>query len=52
LENIKRWLIKNVHSHGDLYDSADLMQRITGKDLDAEPYLEYLREKYSGLYGF
>jgi carboxypeptidase Taq len=52
LENIKRWLIKNVHSHGDLYDPADLMQRITGKDLDAEPYLEYLREKYSGLYGF
>jgi carboxypeptidase Taq len=50
LETIKRWLIKNVHSCGYLYDPADLMQRITGKDLDAEPYLEYLREKYSGLY--
>jgi carboxypeptidase Taq len=52
LKNIKGWLIKNVHSHGDLYDPADLIWRITGKKLDAEPYLEYLREKYSGLYGF
>lgn len=52
LENITRWLVKSVHSHGDLYDPADLMQRITGKKLDAEPYLKYLREKYSGLYEF
>jgi carboxypeptidase Taq len=52
LETAKGWLAKNVHSHGDLHDPADLMHRVTGKDLDAEPYLEYLREKYSGLYGF
>jgi carboxypeptidase Taq len=52
LENIKQWLVKNVHNHGDLYDPADLVQRITGKELDAEPYLKYLGEKYSGLYEF
>jgi carboxypeptidase Taq len=52
LEGINVWLIKNVHSQGDLYDPADLIKRITGKELDAEPYLEYLREKYSMLYGF
>ena len=52
LEDIRVWLTKNVHSHGDLYDPADLILRITGKKLDAEPYLEYLREKYTGLYGF
>jgi carboxypeptidase Taq len=52
LETIKGWLVKNVHSYGDLYDPADLIKKITGKELDAEPYLEYLREKYSGLYGF
>jgi carboxypeptidase Taq len=52
LKPIKDWLVKNVHSHGDLYDPADLMQKVTGKDLDAEPYLKYLGEKYSGLYGF
>jgi carboxypeptidase Taq len=52
LEGINVWLTKNVHSQGDLYDPADLIKRITGKELDAEPYLEYLREKYSMLYGF
>ena len=52
LEDIGVWLTKNVHSYGDLYDPADLILRITGKKLDAELYLEYLREKYSGLYGF
>jgi carboxypeptidase Taq len=51
LEGIKAWLTKNVHSQGDLYDPADLIKRITGKVLDAQPYLEYLREKYSRLYG-
>jgi carboxypeptidase Taq len=52
LKNIKGWLIKNVHSHGDLYDPPDLIRRIAGKKLDAEPYLQYLQEKYSELYGF
>jgi carboxypeptidase Taq len=52
LEDIRGWLTKNVHSYGSLYDPADLIRRITGKKLDAKPYLEYLREKYSGLYGF
>jgi len=51
LEDIRAWLIKNVHSYGNLYDPADLIWRITGKKLDAEPYLKYLGEKYSGLYG-
>jgi carboxypeptidase Taq len=52
LENIKGWLVKNVHRHGDLYEPAELIKKITGKKLDAEPYLEYLEEKYSSLYGF
>jgi carboxypeptidase Taq len=52
LENVKGWLVKNVHRHGDLYDPAKLIKKITGKKLDAKPYLEYLEEKYSALYGF
>jgi carboxypeptidase Taq len=51
LENIKGWLVKNVHRHGDLYDPAELIKKITGKKLDAKPYLEYLEEKHSALYG-
>jgi len=52
LEDVRAWLAKNVHSYGDLYDPANLIWRTTGKKLDAEPYLKYLGEKYSGLYGF
>jgi carboxypeptidase Taq len=48
----KQWLIKNVHSYGNLYDPADLIRRITGEELNVKPYLNYLSEKYSKLYGF
>ena len=52
LKSIQRWLGANVHSQGDLYDPAELIMRIAGKKLDAEPYLSYLEEKYTDLYGF
>lgn len=51
-QNIRRWLTKNVHNHGDLYDPADLIKKITGEELSVKPYLDYLYNKYSKLYGF
>ena len=50
--NIKQWLVKNIHSYGDLYDPSELLRKITGKELTVKPYLDYLTEKYSSLYGF
>ncbi len=50
--NVKQWLVKNVHSYGNLYDPPDLIKIITGKELTVEPYLNYLHEKYSKLYDF
>ena len=52
LEAIKSWLVKNVQSRGNLYDPAELMKMVTGRELDAGSYLKYLKEKYSELYGF
>jgi carboxypeptidase Taq len=52
LKNIEGWLAKNVYCHGTLYEPAELIKKITGKNLDSKPYLEYLEEKYSALYGF
>jgi carboxypeptidase Taq len=52
LKDIGAWLAKNVHSYGDMYAPVDLIERITGKKLDSEPYLQYLGEKYGELYGF
>jgi carboxypeptidase Taq len=50
--NIKQWLIDNVHHHGNLYDPPELIKLITGKELSVDPYLDYLKNKYSILYGF
>ena len=49
---IRGWYVKNVYSCGNLYDAPDLIKRITGKTLNVKPYLSYLNEKYSELYGF
>jgi carboxypeptidase Taq len=50
--NVKQWLVENVHSHGNLYDPADLIKKITGEQINANHFLDYLNEKYSKLYGF
>jgi carboxypeptidase Taq len=50
--NVKQWLVKNVHSIGNLYSPADLIKQLTGGELAVDPYLSYLNKKYSGLYGF
>ena len=49
---VKRWLVEHVHRHGDLYDPADLIKVATGEELTIEPFLRYLDEKYSELYGY
>jgi len=49
---MKNWLVKNIHKYGNLYDPADLIRKTTGMELNVKPYLRYLKEKYSKLYGF
>ena len=48
----KQWLTKNIHRQGNLYDPAVLVRKVTGKEPTVRPYLNYLNEKYSELYGF
>ncbi|TEU12045.1 carboxypeptidase [Candidatus Bathyarchaeota archaeon] len=51
-KEIKSWLVDNVHKYGNLYDPADLIKVITGDELRIEPFLTYLDDKYSKLYGY
>jgi carboxypeptidase Taq len=44
------WLRANIHRHGRKYDSADLVRRATGAQLSTEPYIRYLRDKFSTIY--
>ena len=45
------WLREKVHSQGYRYEARDLAERITGAPVTAEPLLDYLRSKYTALYG-
>ncbi|MCG7841240.1 MAG: carboxypeptidase M32, partial [Methanomassiliicoccales archaeon] len=49
---VLQWLGKNVHSKGDLYDPADLIREVTGKELTISPFLNYLEKKMGRIYGF
>ena len=50
--NVQQWLVKNVHSYGNLYSPPDLIKLIAGKEITVDPYLNYLHKKYSRLYEF
>ncbi len=52
LNPVNDWLKRNIHSQGDLYDPEELIKKATGRNLNSEPYLQYLNEKYSNIYGF
>ena len=51
-QNIKQWLINNVHKYGNLYNPQDLLKKITGEGINIRPYLNYLDAKYSQLYDY
>lgn len=44
------WLRRKVHRHGAKYEPQDLIMRITGSKIDPEPYMRYLKNKYSQIY--
>jgi carboxypeptidase Taq len=45
------WLRENVHRHGQRYSAAELVHRITGRELSHTPLMEHLRAKLGPLYG-
>lgn len=48
--SILHWLRENVHQYGSKYNSQELIQRITGSKISAEPYVRYLNQKYRQIY--
>ena len=51
LEPILSWLRTNIHRHGSLYWPDELAKKIFGKQLNTEYFLNYLKKKYSKIYG-
>lgn len=44
------WLKENVHFKANLYDPGEMMEKITGNRLTAEPFIGYLVKKYSSIF--
>jgi carboxypeptidase Taq len=42
---VREWLREHVHRHGRKFPPRELLRRVTGSELSAEPFLRYLREK-------
>jgi carboxypeptidase Taq len=44
---LREWLREHIYRHGSVYPPRELLRRVTGAELDPEPYLEYLRTKFA-----
>jgi len=44
------WLRENVHQHGSKFKPQVLVKRIVGEEINPEPYLKYLNEKFGAIY--
>lgn len=50
LSKIREWLREKIHKFGKLKETSNLIKEITGEDLNAKYYIDYLKEKYSKIY--
>lgn len=48
---LKAWLTEKIHRHGQRFRAGELCRRATGASLSPKPFLSYLNEKISPLYG-
>jgi carboxypeptidase Taq len=47
--SLREWLRQNVHRWGRALEPPELLERVVGRPLDAEPYLAYLGAKVEAL---
>jgi len=46
------WLREKIHAPGAAFTPGELIERVTGSALEARHFTDYLRAKYSTIYGF
>ncbi|MBW6466160.1 MAG: carboxypeptidase M32 [Brevefilum sp.] len=49
-DTILGWMREHVHQYGSKYEPQEIMLKATGSKLTPEPYIAYLRKKYSEIY--
>lgn len=45
------WLRDNIHQHGQRYRAGELVENVTGKPLTIKPFMKYVTDKFSQVYG-
>ncbi|MCL2213917.1 MAG: carboxypeptidase M32 [Treponema sp.] len=48
---IHDWLRDNIHKWGRRLAPGELLKKVTGEELSIDPFLNYIKEKYSKIYG-
>lgn len=48
--NLLIYLRENIHQHGGIYKANELIQRVTGEDLNSDYFLRYIEEKFKPIY--
>ena len=48
--NLLGWLRENVYQHGRKFTPNELLERVTGRQLTAAPWIAYVRKKFDALY--
>ncbi len=51
LGTLREWLRENIHRVGRAKTADELVRELTGGPLSAEPFINYLEQKYGELYG-
>jgi carboxypeptidase Taq len=51
LTALREWLRENVHRHGSRYSDIELLERVVGGGLAVGPFVSYLKQKLSDVYG-
>jgi carboxypeptidase Taq len=48
--HIIQWLNSNVYRYGRIFNSENLIKKTCGEGLNSKVFIEYIRDKYFGIY--
>lgn len=51
MNRVREWLGEKIHRYGKLKETPEIIKEITGEELNPKYYIDYLKEKYSRIYG-
>lgn len=50
LDAVHEWLKENIHKYGSVYKPTEIIKKVTGEELNAKYFIDYLNKKYSEVY--